>query len=123
MQFTFAHYNINVIDIDRSVEFYDKALGFEVCGGHKSADGSFELVFMKNENSSFYLELTWLADHPEPYNLGENEMHLAVHTDNYDEAHKLHKEMGCIVYENEGMGLYFIVDPDGYWIEIIPPRG
>ena len=28
--------------------------------------------------------------------------------------------MGCIVFENHAMGLYFIADPDGQWIEILP---
>ena len=39
----------------------------------------------------------------------------------YEAAHAKHKEMGCVVYENEKMGIYFIADPDGYWIEILPP--
>ena len=38
----------------------------------------------------------------------------------YDEVRKYHKEMGCVCYENTSMGLYFINDPDDYWIEILP---
>lgn len=41
-------------------------------------------------------------------------------TDDFDAAHKKHKEMGCICFENEAMGIYFIEDPDGYWLEILP---
>ena len=67
----------------------------------------------------FLLELTWLRDHKEPYNLGENEIHLAVRVKDKKEAHRLHQEMGCICFENPEMDLYFISDPDGYWIEII----
>jgi lactoylglutathione lyase len=39
-----------------------------------------------------------------------------------DEAHEKHAKMGCICYENPGMGIYFIQDPDQYWIEIIPEK-
>ena len=122
MKFTFSHFNINVFDLERSKTFYEKALGLEVCGGEKAEDGAFELVFMKNENSSFYLELTYLEMHTEPYNLGENEIHLALAVDDYEEALKFHKDMDCVVFENENMGIYFIIDPDGYWIEIVPPK-
>ena len=68
------------------------------------------------------LELTWLRDWERPYNLGDNEFHLAFRTDNYEEAHKLHQEMGCICYENPKMGIYFINDPDGYWLEVLPEK-
>ena len=59
-------------------------------------------------------------DHPQPYNLGECEFHLAFQAEDYEAAHKKHEEMGCICFENEAMGIYFIVDPDGYWLEILP---
>ena len=56
------------------------------------------------------------------YNLGECEFHLAFETDDYEAARKLHEEMGCICFENPAMGIYFITDPDGYWLEIVPVR-
>ena len=62
------------------------------------------------------------AEHPQKYDLGEEEFHLAFRTDDFDAAHALHEEMGCIAFENEAMGVYFITDPDGYWLEIIPVR-
>ena len=65
------------------------------------------------------MELTWLADRKEPYDLGDEEFHLAVKMDDPKEARRIHEEMGCICYENKEMGLYFIKDPDGYWIEIL----
>ena len=67
-------------------------------------------------------QLTWLAEHPQKYNLGECEFHLAFRTDDFEAAHKLHQEMGCICFENPKMGIYFIQDPDGYWLEIVPVR-
>ena len=47
---------------------------------------------------------------------------MAFETDDYEAAHKLHEEMGCICYENPAMGIYFIVEPDGYWLEIVPSK-
>ncbi|MFZ5969445.1 MAG: VOC family protein [Bacillota bacterium] len=122
MRFTFAHNNLNVIDLEKSVNFYKKALGLVEVRRKEAADGSFILVFLGDEATNHRLELTWLRDRNEPYDLGDNEIHLAFVTDDYEGAHKLHEEMGCICYENEKMGLYFIEDPDGYWIEILPKR-
>ena len=62
-----------------------------------------------------------MRDMERPYDLGDNEIHLAFRTDNFTAAHKIHQEMGCICYENKNMGIYFIADPDGYWLEILPP--
>ena len=80
------------------------------------------MVYLGDGQTSHQLELTWLRDRKEPYNLGENEFHLAFEAEDYDAAHKKHQEMGCIVYENPAMGIYFITDPDNYWLEIIPKR-
>lgn len=120
MKFTFAHNNYNVLDLDKSIRFYEKALGLHEVNRKQAADGSFILVFMGNDTCTHEVELTWLRDRKEPYNLGDNEIHLAFHVDDMDAAHKLHEEMGCICFENPTMGIYFIADPDGYWIEIIP---
>lgn len=120
VKFTFNHSNINVFDLEKSIKFYEEALGFKEKRRKNGPEGSFILAFMTDGSSNYELELTWLKDRTEPYNLGDNEIHLAVKTDDYQAAHKLHEEMGCICYENEAMGLYFINDPDGYWIEIIP---
>ncbi len=122
MNFTFAHNNINVLDLEKSVEFYKKALGLTEVRRKEAADGSFILVFLGDGETNHNLELTWLKDWDRPYDLGDNEFHLAFTVDDYDAAHALHSEMGCICYENPGMGIYFIEDPDGYWLEIVPKR-
>lgn len=118
----FAHFNFNVLDLDKSLKFYKEALGLEPVREKEAADGSFKLVYLGDKETDFQLELTWLRDRTEPYNLGECEFHLAFDTDQYDEFHKYHEKMGCIVFENPAMGIYFITDPDGYWIEIVPVR-
>lgn len=122
MKFKMYHENYNVFDLDRSLTFYEKALGLKEIRRITAEDGSFIIVFVGNETTNFQLELTWLRDRTEPYNLGDMEFHLAFQTDNYEAAHALHKEMGCICFENEAMGIYFIQDPDGYWLEIVPAR-
>ena len=122
MQFTIAHTNINVCNLDKSLEFYQKALGLEVIRRRKSSDESFELVYLGDGSTSHQIELTWLRDRKEAYDLGDNEWHIAFVVDDFKKAHDLHEEMGCICYENKAMGLYFIEDPDGYWLEICPTK-
>lgn len=122
MKFSFYHNNINVFNLEKSLEFYQKALGLTITREKEAGDGSFKLVFLGDNTTPHLLELTWLRDMDRPYNLGDNEIHLAMRTDNIEEAHALHKEMGCICFENEKMGIYFITDPDNYWLEIVPTR-
>ena len=122
MRFTMVHENYNVSDLDASIAFYDKALGLHEVRRKTAQDGSFIIVYLANENAPFELELTWLRDHPQKYDLGECEFHLAFRTEDFDAAHALHEQMGCICYENPKMGIYFITDPDGYWLEIVPAR-
>jgi len=122
MKFKFVHNNLNVLDLEQSLKFYVEALGLTPVKEHTAADGSFKLVFLGDGITPHQLELTWLRDRTEPYNLGENEFHLAFQVDDYDGAYAKHKAMDCICYENPGMGIYFINDPDGYWLEIIPAR-
>jgi len=122
MKFTIAHTNINVRDLEKSLDFYTKALGLEVIRRRKASDESFELVFLGDGSTSHKIELTWLRDREEAYNLGDNEWHIAFTVSDIKEAHELHEKMGCICYENPGMGIYFIEDPDGYWLEICPAK-
>lgn len=119
----FDHFNINVTDLNRSIEFYNRALGLTESHRKQASDGAFELVYLTDRNSGFLLELTWLRDHSEAYELGENESHLCFRVEgDYDKIREYHREMGCICFENKSMGLYFIHDPDNYWIEILPVK-
>lgn len=122
MKFAMIHENYNVCDLDKSLAFYAKALGLTEKRRKEAPDGSFIIAYVGNQENDFELELTWLRDHKEPYNLGECEFHLAFRTDDFEAAHALHQEMGCICFENPSMGIYFITDPDGYWLEIVPTR-
>ena len=108
MKFKCIHCNINITDINKSVAFYQKALGLKVERTKEANDGSFILTYLGDGLSNFQIEL--------------NESHICFEVDDFDQAYQLHKEMGCICFENKAMGLYFINDPDDYWIEIIPKK-
>ncbi len=120
MKFTFNHNNFNVLDLQKSIAFYEEALGLKVVRKYEAPDGSFILVYLGDGVTQHQLELTWLRDRKEPYNLGENEFHLAMAVDDMEAAYAKHEKMGCICFENKAMGIYFIHDPDNYWVEIIP---
>ena len=120
MQFTFAHNNFNVLNLEKSLAFYKEVLQLTEVRRYSPPDGSFIIVFLSDGQMPHQLELTWLKDRKEPYNLGDNEFHLALKADDFAAAHALHEKMGCICFENKAMGIYFINDPDDYWIEIIP---
>lgn len=120
MKFRPVHENYNVRDLDRSIKFYGEALGLKETRRINAEDGSFTIVYLESVDGGFQLELTWLKDFDRAYDLGDNEFHLAFVTDDYAAAHALHEKMGCICFENPAMGIYFINDPDGYWLEIVP---
>ena len=115
----YLHTNFNVFDLEKSLAFYEKALGLTEVRRKEASDGSFIIVFLGDGESDALLELTWLRDRDTPYDLGDQEFHIAYRVPDKKAAYALHKEMGCIAYENLKMDLYFIQDPDGYWIEIL----
>lgn len=122
MKFQFIHENYNVRDLEKSLLFYEEALGLKEARRKEAEDGSYIIVYLRDGITDFELELTWLKDRTENYDLGDEEFHLAFRVDDYEAAYQKHKKMGCIVYENPSMGIYFITDPDGYWLEIVPTR-
>ena len=122
MKFTIDHFNINVLDLEKSLTFYNKALGLKEIIRSEAKDSSYIIVFLGDGSSDNKIELTWLKAMDRPYNLGDEEFHIAFKTSDFDAAYKLHKEMDCICFENKAMGIYFINDPDGYWLEIVPVR-
>ena len=122
LKFRFDHFNFNVLNLDKSIDFYREAFGLVQLSKTEAKDGSFQIVFLGDEATGFRLELTWLRDRTEPYNLGDLEYHLALRVDDFDAALQKHKEMGIVCFENPAMGVYFVTDPDGYWIEVLPTR-
>ncbi len=122
MKFSIDHFNLNVLDLEKSLTFYDNALGLKEIRRKEAKDGSYIIVFLSDGSETGKLELTWLKSMDRPYDLGDEEFHIAFKTADFDTAHELHRKMDCICYENKEMGIYFINDPDGYWLEIVPVR-
>ena len=122
MKFKFAHNNFNVLDLNKSMKFYEEALGLKEVRRKEATDGSFTLVYLGDGTTPHLLELTYLKARTKPYDLGEDEFHLAFEVDDFAAAYAKHKAMGCICFENKAMGIYFIADPDNYWLEIVPKR-
>lgn len=122
MIFRMDHMNINTIDLEKSLAFYKEAFGLTEIRRNEAKDGSFILVYLNDQPKSFILEITWLANRNEPYDLDDSEIHLCFRVDDYESALKKHKEMGIVCMENEKMGIYFVEDPDGHWVEVAPER-
>lgn len=122
MKFEMYHSCITVLDLEKSIAFYEEALGLSVVRQMEAEDKSWKIAFLGSEGGFCQLELTWYAERKTPYDLGDNEIHIGFRTADIESAHKKHEEMGCICFENKSLGVYFIEDPDGYWMEIVPVR-
>lgn len=86
------HCNINVTDIERSIKFYEEAVGLHVNSRMEAKDGSFIIVKLTDDKGLYELELTWLKDHPQPYELGDNESHICFRVaEDYNEVFEFHK--------------------------------
>lgn len=114
------HRCLHVLDLEKSLGFYDRALGMREVRRMGPDDGSWMNVFIANDTSGFQLELTWNRGRTEPYENGGRDSHIAFTVPDLEAARAVHEQMGCICRRNDAMGLYFIEDPDGCWIEILP---
>lgn len=122
--YRFAHTCIRVMDLEKSVKFYEEAFGFKVSRKKDFPDDEFTLVYLTDKNEDFELELTYNYDRKEPYTIGNGYSHLAVFIEDLQASYKFHKEQGYKVGNihrlSEGSsGFYFVTDPDGYEIEVI----
>ncbi|MGN0060216.1 MAG: VOC family protein [Coriobacteriales bacterium] len=122
MKAKFIHRCTHVLDKQASIAFYEQALGMHVVREMGPDDGSWTNTYLANDEAPFEIELTWNNGRTEPYENGGRDTHIAFEVDDYDAAHELHEKMGCIIFENPRMNLYFIADPDGQWIEILPAK-
>ena len=113
------HRCIHVLDLEKSLKFYKEALGLTVVHRIRPVGNAWEIVFIANDENGFQLELTWNEGRVEPYDNGGRDTHLCFAVDDIEQARALHESMGCVCFVNKNMGLYFIEDPDGCWIEIV----
>ena len=123
------HTMIRVLDLDRSIDFYGKAFGLEVAD-HFDFDG-FALVYLRNQENDFEIELTLNKDRSEPYGHGDGYGHVAVCVDDLNGEYERFKSLGLepndIKEFHRDGGLmarfFFIQDPDGYKIEVLERHG
>ena len=123
------HTMVRVLDETKSVDFYGKALGLNV--EDRFEFDSFTLVYLKNPENDFEVELTINHDRTEPYGHGDGYGHLAVSVDDVDEAHATAKAEGLAPtdvteFHRDGVLMakfFFLQDPDGYKIEILQRHG
>ncbi|MDR1506411.1 MAG: VOC family protein [Treponema sp.] len=109
-----------VTDMAKSLAFYEEALGLRVLRRKDAKDR--EIAFIGNEESSQQTEIVHLNGRTRPYDHGENSVYFAFRTDDMEAARAKHTGMGCIDHDLPEFGVYFIRDPDGYLVEIMPVR-
>lgn len=122
MKLELIHENHNVLDLEKSLAFYEEAVGLKEIRRRQDEDGSFISVYLANDLTDFELELTWKKDREDTYDVGDIETHIAFIAENFDEAYKFHRAMGCVCGEDIEKGIYFIKDPDGYLLEVANER-
>ncbi|WP_112663997.1 VOC family protein [Microvirga flavescens] len=123
------HSMIRVLNEARSVEFYEKAFGLKVAD--RFAFEGFTLVYLRNAEADFELELTINHDRTEPYALGDGYGHLAFAVGDLDAEHARFTTLGLAPtplkdFAHNGQPLarfFFVQDPDGYKIEVLQSRG
>jgi lactoylglutathione lyase len=123
------HTMIRVLDLDRSITFYNRAFGLKVAD-HFDFDG-FALVYLRNEEIDFEIELTLNKDRSEPYTHGDGYGHIAVCVDDVRAEHKRFQDLGLDPndikeFHREGALMarfFFVQDPDGYKIEVLERHG
>ena len=118
----FYHCNHSVTDIERSIQFYGNMFGLKVLRRIEACEGGLKLAFLGDGQTAFQMELTWYRDHPQPFELGCKEFHLAFSTDDFDATLARHQAAGILRTVDAEHRLYFIEDPDGYSVEIVEKR-
>jgi len=124
MKYKLEHACIRVVDLEKSMEFYKKALGLEEVRRKDFPEWEFTLVYLSDEARNFEIELTYNYTPEEAYEVGNGFSHFAFIVDDLEASHKRHQAMGYEVGELKGLPgsqpmFYFITDPDGYRSEII----
>lgn len=123
-KYAMAHTMVRVLDLEKSIRFYEEALGMKEKRREDVPKDEFTLVYMGYEDEDFTLELTYNYGQKEPYTHGKGYGHLAVYVDDLKESHRINKEKGFEVTPLYGLRegeehFYFITDPDGYAVEVM----
>lgn len=123
------HSMIRVLNEEKSVKFYKDA--FALTSVERQDFESFTLVYMRNQEIGFELELTINKDRTQTYDLGDGYGHIAFCVDDLDSEHARfikagHGPRDILEIKREGVLLarfFFVQDPDGYQIEVLQKHG
>lgn len=123
------HTMIRVLDLDRSIDFYQRAFDLDVAD--RFDFDSFALVYLRNSENDFEIELTLNKEETEPYSHGSGYGHLAVCVDDVSSEHARFCELGLDPndvkeFHRDGSLMarfFFVQDPDGYKIEVLERHG
>lgn len=118
-----AHTCVRVKDLDASLEFYKTAFNFVESRRRDFPENKFTLVYLTLPGDDYELELTYNYD-SDAYDLGNGYGHIAISTDDLEGLHKQHEEAGLNITPLKNLpgvppSYYFVIDPDGYKIEVI----
>jgi lactoylglutathione lyase len=124
MKYNIVHGCIRVMDLQKSLDFYMKALCLKEVRRKDFPEHKFTLVYLSDEAGNFEIEITYNYNPEKPYELGNGFSHFALTVENLEESHLTHKNMGYEVTDLKGLPgsapkYYFVTDPDGYKVEII----
>ena len=123
MSYAIAHIGINVLDLDRSVKFYEDVFGMkEVFRMHPKSALDMVLCFLSDRHGGAMITLVWYGERKTPYELGENNVHTALVTDDFEGSYQRHKAMGIVCIEELQKDIYYVKDPDGYEIAVVPAK-
>ena len=120
MKAKMVHRGIHVLELEKSLASSKRAFELDVVRELTRAGGSRKIVYIGTDATDFELELVGERDRTEPYDNGSDDTHLAFAVDDIDAARVLHDEMDCVCHELGRDGIYFIEDPDGCCLEIVP---
>ena len=118
---TMSHVCIRVLDLDRSLTFYRDALGLVPQREMTMEDRGWHLVFLGDNETPFQLELWKVIARTLPFHLWDDTPEVSVSAKEFVALKARHRAEGRIVDELAG-GIYFIQDPDGHLLEILPPK-
>ena len=121
-----AHTCYRVKDLDASIKFYEDAFGFEVKRRRDFEEYQFTLVYLTLPGDNYELELTYNYGH-DAYDLGNGYGHIAITSDDLENLHAKHQAAGFEVTDLKALpgkpaSYYFVMDPDGYKVEVIRDR-
>ena len=116
-----SHVCIRVLDLEKSIAFYRETLGLTIQREISMPDRGWELVFLEDGATGYQLELCKETARTEPYQLGDDTPHIGLVADDFDGLKAKHRAAG-LIFDELPAGIYFIKDPDGHILEILPPK-